>query len=66
VGELADVDLRRQMPADRLLERLARLELTAWEGPGSGERLEGALPEENVQAIASHLEHDGDCSLRGC
>src|SRR5471030_2866940 len=64
MGELLDVDLGGEMTPDRLLERLAGLELTARERPGSGEGLEGALPEQNVQAAVSYLEDNCDRGLR--
>jgi hypothetical protein len=44
VRELAHVDLRRQVLADRVLERLAALEVAARERPGSGEGILRALP----------------------
>ena len=64
VRELPDVDLPRQMPADRLLERLAGVEVAAGEGPVAGERLLRALPEQHLQLPGSHLEDDGE-GVRG-
>ena len=57
VRELAHVDLRREVAADRLLERLVRARGSR---PGSahapGERLLRALPEQHLQPAAAHLE----------
>src|SRR3954471_16291669 len=60
VGELADVDLLRQVAADRLLERVARLEVAARERPRAEERLARPLPEEDLQPALAHLQHDGE------
>src|SRR4029450_2081206 len=43
MGELVDVDLGRKVAANRLLERLARLEITARKCPAALERIFGAL-----------------------
>ena len=64
VGELPDVHLRRQVAADRLLERLSRLEIATWEGPGARERVHGALPHERLQHARANLKDDGECCLR--
>jgi hypothetical protein len=58
VGELADVDLLREVPPDRLLERLVGAEPTAGERPGAQERLLRALPEEHLERAVAHLEDD--------
>ena len=60
VGELPHVDLRRQVPADRVLERLAGVEVAARERPGAAERLPRPLPEEHLQLALADLEHDGE------
>ena len=60
VGELADVDLHRQVPADGLLERLSWLEVATGEGPGACEWLHGALPHERLQDARANLEDDGE------
>jgi hypothetical protein len=64
VRELADVDLRSEVAADRVLQRLARLELAAREGPAPRVRLERPLPEEHRQPGVAHLQHDGEGGLR--
>ena len=56
VRELADVDLGREVPADRLLERLVRVEIAAREGPGAGIRILRTLPEQHLQLSRAHLE----------
>ena len=66
VGELAHVDLRRQMAADRLLERLALQQLTARQRPLARERLEGALPQQHLKPAVARLQHYRDDHLRGC
>jgi hypothetical protein len=65
VGDLADVHLRRQMSADRLLERLSGLEVAAREGPGAFVRLLAAFPEQDLQVAVAHLEYDREHDLRG-
>src|SRR5262249_21159466 len=65
VGELAHVDLGSEVPANRLLKRLARLEIAAGQRPGARERLPGALPEEGLQPTAAHAEDDGERHVRG-
>ena len=47
-----------EVAADRLLERLARLEVAARERPGAEERLARPLPEQRLQPALAHLEHD--------
>ena len=49
VGELPDVDLRREVAADRLLERLGRLERRPGERPGARVRVPRALPEQYLE-----------------
>jgi len=58
VCELADVDLLGEMAADRLLERLAPLEVAARKRPGSEERLTRALPEQRLEPPVADLEDD--------
>ena len=64
VGQLADVDLHGQVPADGLLERLSWLEVATGEGPGACEWLHGALPHERLQDARANLEDDGERCLR--
>ena len=61
--DLAEVDLRREVAADRRLERLVRREDAAGERPGAGERLERALPEQCLQHAVPHLEHGSQGDL---
>src|SRR5580765_7178300 len=49
VRELADVDLHGEVPPDRRLERLERLEVAAGEGPRTRFGLAGALPEKHLR-----------------
>jgi hypothetical protein len=59
VRELTDVHLPGEVPADRLLERLAGVEVSAREGPVARERLLCALPEEHLQLAGAYLEDNG-------
>src|SRR5947207_182671 len=59
VRELSDVHFDREVAPDRLLQRLARLQVAAREGPGAEEGLAGSLPEQRLQATLTHLQHDG-------
>jgi len=61
--ELADVDLRGQVAADRALERLSRLEVAARQRPAPGERVAGALPEQHPEHSVADLEDDGERSV---
>ena len=56
VGEVAHVDLGRQVAPDRGLQRLPRLEPPARERPRAEERLLGALPEEHLEDAVPDLE----------
>ena len=59
VRELLHVHLRGQMAANRVLERLARVEVAARKRPGAAERIARPLPEEHLELAVPHLEHDG-------
>ena len=59
VRELADVHLRGEVAADRLLKRLVRLEVAAGQRPAACERLLRALPEQHLQPAGANLEDDG-------
>ena len=61
--DLGEVDLRREVAADRCLERLVRREHAAGERPGAGERLERPLPQQRLQHAVPHLEHGGQGDL---
>ena len=65
VRDLGEVDLRREVAADRRLEGLVRREHAAGERPGAGERLERPLPEQCLQDAVPHLEHGGEGDLGG-
>ena len=54
--KLAHVHLRGEVAADRLLERLARLEVAAGQRPAAGERLARALPEQHTEEAVPDLE----------
>ena len=56
VGELAHVDLRREVPPDRALERLL-LERSAGKRPTAPGRGEGPAPEERLQLPLTDLQH---------
>ena len=57
VRDLAHVDLRREVPRDRGLERLVRDEGAAGKCPRARERLAPALPEKDAQCAVPDLEH---------
>ena len=64
---LADVDLLRQVAADRCFERLARHEVAAGERPAPGERILRPLPEQHLEhACAGLKDHrEADVSRGG-
>ena len=57
VGELAHVDLLREVPPDRALERLL-LEPAAGKRPAAACRGEGPAPEERLQLPLPDLQHN--------
>src|SRR6476646_2069855 len=57
VGVAERLELR-EVGADRLLQRLARLEVAARKGPRSEERLARSLPEQHLQPALANLQHD--------
>ena len=63
VGDLGEVDLRREVAADRRLERLVGGEHPAGKGPGARERVERPLPEQCLQHAVAHLQHRGQGDL---
>ena len=65
MGELADVDLRRELAPDRAFERLGVGERPARQGPGTAERLARPLPEQRMEPAPAHLEHGREDDLRG-
>ena len=65
MGELADVDLRRELAADRAFEGLVARERPAGKRPRAAERLARPLPQQRVQPPAAHLQHRGEDDLRG-
>jgi hypothetical protein len=48
------------MAPNRVLERLAWLEIAAGQRPAAGEGLERPLPEEHLEHAVSHLQDDGE------
>ena len=58
VGELPDVHLGRELAPDRLLQRLAGLQVAARQGPAARERLPRPLPHEHLQRVVANLEDD--------
>jgi hypothetical protein len=63
MGQLADVDLRREVTADRTLERFPAQDTTG-EGPSALEGRERPLPEQYLEGSDANLEHDCDGLLR--
>ena len=63
VRDLGEVDLHREVAADRCLEGLVRRQHAAGERPGAGERLERPLPQQCLQHAVPHLEHGGQGDL---
>src|SRR6185369_17031600 len=55
----AHVDLRREMAADRRLERLACLEQAAGESPGAAERVATPFPQQDLERPVTHLQDYG-------
>ena len=58
VRHLADVDLRGEVPPDRVLERLAFLQRAAREAPGAAVGGTSALPEKHLERCVADLEDD--------
>ena len=56
--QLVDVDLGLEVPANRLLERLAGLEVAAGERPASLERISRPPPHQHLERVAANLKHD--------
>src|SRR5829696_1873294 len=65
VGQLLDVDLGGQVPADRRLQRLAGAQHSPGQGPGAVERFPGPLPEQHLQFAVANLKHDGERLMAG-
>ena len=65
VREPADVDLAREVLAERVLEGLAGLEVAAREGPVAGERGLGPLPEQHLQPSLPNLEDNREGDVEG-
>ena len=63
VGDLGQIDLRREVAADRGFERLGGGEDSAGECPAARERLERALPEQDLQDSVPDLQHRGEGDL---
>ena len=65
VGDLAQVDLGRQVSQDRRFERLVVAERPAGERPHASERLTRTFPQEHVEYTGANLEDDCQCDVRG-
>src|SRR3954468_2456938 len=63
--ELAYVDLLREVPPDRFLERVALIEVATREGPTPLEWCARPLPEQRLQLAVPHLEDHGQCHMGG-
>ena len=64
VGELPDVDLRCEVAADRLLERLAALEEAARKRPCVLVRLAGTLTQQHLEDARAHAQQDSERDVR--
>src|SRR2546423_9311375 len=53
------------MTADRPLQRLARLEIAAGQGPTALERRACALPQQDLQHAVTHLQDDREAHMSG-
>ena len=62
---LAHVDLGREVAADRFLERLAGLEVSAGEGPCAEVRAPWRAPRAEPGVARPHLEDDGERTCVG-
>jgi L-aspartate oxidase len=65
VRDLADVDLRREVPENRVLERLVGDQRSPWERPCARERRPGTLPEQDTECSVAHLEDGCERDVRG-
>src|SRR4029450_5966038 len=65
VGQLPDVDLSGQMPADRRLQRLGRAEQSPRQRPRAVERLSCPLPQQDLEPTAADLKHDAERLVAG-
>jgi hypothetical protein len=67
VRDLANVDLGGEVAPDRLLQRLACLEVPARERPRAQKRLSGALPQQHLEPAVADLQDDreGDMGRTG-
>ena len=63
--QLGHVHLLGQVPADRLVERLAAPEGAARQGPGTRVGILRPLPEQHVELLAAHLQDDREHGVAG-
>src|SRR5262249_42250637 len=63
VSDLADVHLLGELPADRLLERLARREVAARERPLARVWGPGPFPEQRLERVPPGAEDDGESDV---
>ncbi len=64
-GDLAHVDLGGEVAEDGLLERLAGLQVTAWERPRFGKGLACTLPKERLEAAPADPQDDRERDVGG-
>ena len=62
--ELADIDLRRQVSANRAFERLAVIQVAARQSPRAGKRGFRAMPQEDLELSGPDLEDDRQGRVR--
>src|SRR5215207_8614480 len=65
VGQLPDVDLGGQVPADRRLQRLTGAQRSPGQRPRAVERLQGPLPQQHLKLPVANLKHDGKRLMAG-
>jgi hypothetical protein len=65
VGDLAQVDLLRELAADRALDVLVVTEQAAGQGPAARVGRHGALPGEHLERPAADLQHRGEHLVLG-
>src|SRR5215213_5693817 len=65
VGQLPDVDLGGQVPADRCLQRFLGPEQPSRQCPCAVEGLPRPLPQQRLKFAVAHLEYDGERLMAG-
>jgi len=66
MGDLTNVDLGGEVPANRVLEALIRREIPTGKGPLAGVRLLRPTPCQHVKTTVADLEDDGGADVVGC